>query len=59
MEAICLAEAAAAGERTVEARILNILEFFWSARVPLTGNHNSGRVEHLGWRQGQPDLQRH
>jgi hypothetical protein len=44
-----LAEATAAGERTPEARILNILEFFGPLASLLTEDHNSERVEHLGW----------
>jgi hypothetical protein len=43
----------------VEARILNILEFFGPLEPPLTGDHDSGRVEHLGGRRGPLHLQRH
>ncbi len=54
-----LSDAATAGALTSEAKIINILEFFWSARVPFAGTSNSPRDQHLGRRRGPLDLKRY
>jgi hypothetical protein len=54
-----LSEAAAAGKRTAEARILNVLEFFGPLESPLSGSYHGGWGQHLGRRHGAPHLQRH
>jgi hypothetical protein len=51
----CLLEAAAIGERTGKARLINLLSFFGSGESP--PQDNRGRDEHLGWRRSPPDLQ--
>jgi hypothetical protein len=46
------------GERTEDTSFVNILSFGSAEFLP-SGTDNSGRGEHLGRRQGPPDLQRH
>ncbi len=51
-----LLDAAAAGDWTKEAKVIDLCKLFGSAETPLSGTNDAGRDFSVGWRWGTPHL---